>query len=71
MLIVPRPVSVSCSVNGSLAVYPDCDSVPPVKLASWTDRLANAARFTEVKSEGGLATSCSIAAQSWEAQAVR
>ena len=52
MLMVPRPVSVRCSVNGSLAVDPECDSVPAVKLAWWTDRLANAALFTDVKSAG-------------------
>ncbi len=58
-------------MNGSLAVDPDCDSVPAVKLAWWTDRSANAAWFTEVKSAGGLETSCCIAAQFWAAQAVR
>ena len=43
MLTVPSPASASRSVNGSVAVDPDCVSVPAVNRALWTDRLVNAA----------------------------
>jgi hypothetical protein len=69
--MAPRPADVSRSVIDSLAAVPFVIIVPAVMLAWRTDRLVNAAWFTDVKSAGGLSASCRIAVQSDLAQSAR
>src|ERR1035437_6083102 len=69
--MAPSPVSVSRSVIGSLAAVPYVAMVPAVMLAWRTDKVLNAAWFTEVKSAGGPSVSARIAVQSCLPQSAR